>query len=154
MLPVTNYFLHPSLCMNGGCGDPACPILYSWMCQWLLQPGPARPVPNTSTHECWRFPWSCIAQPVTTPSSQENQLKLQVTGMGPHIQHTICPHTQFSHCSLVPCLSQEITITVPILTGGYCDPALPCRLPAQALVCTNKWYRALINPKYPSFDLP
>lgn len=135
-LPVADYPHHPSQCMRSGCCGPAHPTLYSWMRPQVLQPGPAQPVLNLITHECWRVPWLCLTQPVTTPSSQENQLKLQITRVGPYIFHKICsPDPVLSHAGYAKA-QHNIPIPAPTVMGGFCDLAPPDRPPAKALLCT------------------
>lgn len=79
---------------------PGCPTFY-----YSVSPQVPHPVTNPSTQECWRAPWSCLTQPATTFNSQENQLKLQITEMGPHSPHRICSQIQFS-CMVVSIMAQ------------------------------------------------
>lgn len=63
LLPIMVCPLCLGLCVNW----MLCPTLCSWACPQVLQPGPARHVPNPSTHECrgqGEFTWSCLTQPI------------------------------------------------------------------------------------------
>lgn len=55
---------------------------------------------------------------------------------------------------LVPWARLTYPTPVPNLIGGYCDPVLPGRAPARALVCANEWCLVMMDANCPSSGVP